>query len=104
MKNRQKDEIIRDVLSCINVFGGVDGCTISQIMFRAYLSHPQAKSYLGMLIKGRFVYYDIIGRKYIDTPQGLEFLKEANNMATMLNVSTIRRSYSNKQLTSAHYF
>ena len=104
MQNRQKDEIIRDVLSCINVICGVKGCAITQIMLHAYLTHSQAKSYLGMLIEGGFVEYDVIERKYIDTPQGLEFLKEANNMASMLNVSTIRRSYSNKQLTAAHYF
>jgi len=73
-------------------------------MFRAYLSHPQAKSYLGILIEGGFVEYDKIGRKYLDTPQGLEFLKEANNIASMLSVPTIRRSYSNKQLTSVPYF
>ena len=70
----------------------------------ACLSDSQAKSYLGMLIEGGFVEYDVIERKYIDTPQGLEFLKEANNMASMLSVSTIRRSRPNNQLTSAHYF
>jgi len=106
MLNRQKDEIIRDILSCINLLGGVNGCAITQIMLRAYLTHSQARSYLGLLIEGGLVEYDIIGRKYMDTPQGLEFLKEANNIASMLNVSTIRRSRwsSEKQLTAAHYF
>jgi len=70
----------------------------------AGLSDSQAKLYLGMLIEGGFVENDIIGKKYIDTPQGLEFLKEANNIASMLNVPTIRRSRPNNPLINAHYF
>jgi predicted transcriptional regulator len=46
MQNRQKDEMIRDILTVSN-----GGATITNIMFKAFTSHAQAKAYLGELIE-----------------------------------------------------
>ena len=87
MQNRQKDEMIRDILASAN-----GGSTISQIMFRAYASHSQAKSYLGMLIDNGYVEYDAIERKYTTTPEGLQYLSAVHNLSDILSIETRRRA------------
>jgi predicted transcriptional regulator len=77
--------MIRDILASAN-----GGSTISQIMFRAYASHAQAKSYLGTLIENGYVDYDPIERKYMTTPQGLEYLGVVHNLADILRIETRR--------------
>jgi len=77
--------MIRDILASAN-----GGSTISQIMFRAYTSHSQAKSYLGMLIDNGYVEYDAIERKYATTPEGLEYLRAVHNLSDILRIETRR--------------
>lgn len=98
MQNRQKDEMIRDILTVAN-----SGAAITQIMFKAYTSHAQAKSYLGELIENAFIEFDNIDRKYRTTPKGLEYLQAAERMSEMLTINT-RRSVANKQKTEAFQF
>ena len=87
MQNRQKDEIIRDILSCTN-----GGATISQILFRAYTSHAQAKLYLGILVDKGYIEYHASERKYRTTSEGLQYLAVASQITSMLNVETRRFS------------
>ncbi len=82
--------MVRDILTVSN-----GGATISQIMFKAYTSHAQAKSYLGELIRGAFLEYDPLDRKYRTTSKGLGYLQAADRMAEMLTIST-RRSVASK--------
>jgi predicted transcriptional regulator len=98
MQNRQKDEMVRDILTVSN-----GGATISQIMFKAYTSHSQAKSYLGELIQSAFLEYDPLDRKYRTTSKGLEYLQAADRMAEMLTINT-RRSVANKRSAEAYQF
>jgi predicted transcriptional regulator len=92
MQNRQKDEMIRDILTVSN-----GGATITQIMFKAYMSHAQAKSYIGELIEKEFLKHDPIERKYHTAPRGIEYLQAAEKISEMLSVS-IRRSVSREAL------
>ena len=85
MRNRQKDEMIRDILASAN-----GGSTISQIMFRAYASHTQAKGYLSMLIEKGYIEYDSVERKYRTTPQGLGYLNAVHNLSDILKIETRR--------------
>ena len=82
--------MVRDILTVSN-----GGATISQIMFKAYTSHAQAKSYLGELIRSAFLEYDPLDRKYRTTSKGLGYLQAADRMAEMLTIST-RRSVASK--------
>ena len=91
MLNRQKDELARDILTVTN-----GGTIISQIMFKAYLSHSQAKSYLGELIQKSLVEYDSLERKYRTTPKGLAYLQAMDSMSDMLAIST-RRSVATSE-------
>jgi predicted transcriptional regulator len=88
MQNRQKDEMTRDVLTVSN-----GGATITQIMFKAYMSHAQAKGYIGELIERGFLEHDPIERKYHTAPRGIEYLQAAEKISEMLSVTT-RRSVS----------
>jgi len=88
MQNRQKDEMIRDVLTVSN-----GGATITQIMFKAYMSHCQAKAYIGELVEREFLEFDAIERKYHTAPRGIEYLQAAEKISEMLSITT-RRSVS----------
>ena len=90
MQNRQKDEIVRDILTSAN-----GGATISRIMFRAYVSHGQAKGYLGELIEKDLIECDVFVREYRTTSKGIEYLNATERMSEMLQLD-IRRAVSNK--------
>jgi len=85
MQNRQKDEMVRDILAVTN-----GGSTITQIMFKAYLCHGQAKCYLGGLIAQGLMEYDSIDRKYRTSPKGLEYLQAAEKISEILTITTRR--------------
>lgn len=77
--------MIRDILTSAN-----GGSTISQIMFRAYASHSQARDYLALLIDKGHVEYDVLERKYRTTPRGLEYLGAVHDLSEILRIETRR--------------
>lgn len=90
MQNRQKDEIVRDILTVCN-----GGTNITRVMFHAYLTHAQARGYLGELVQKGFVETDIFNSKeYRATPKGIEYLSGLERMTEMLSIET-RRAVKN---------
>jgi predicted transcriptional regulator len=88
MRNRQKDEIIRDIL-----YSAQGGAGITKIMFHAYLTHSQAKEYTQSLIKNGLVEQDIEAgslRQFRTTPKGIEYLGAIERMSDMLAIETKR--------------
>jgi len=85
MQNRQKDEMVRDILTATN-----GGATITQIMFRSYTTHSQAKSYLDMLIRSGMIEHDVSLRRYRSTDRGLRYLAGVNSLSEILSISTKR--------------
>ncbi|HEV8404915.1 MAG TPA: winged helix-turn-helix domain-containing protein [Nitrososphaera sp.] len=88
MRNRQKDEIMRDIL-----YSAQGGAGITNIMFHAYLTHSQAKEYTQMLIKSGLLEQDIEAgslRHFRTTPLGVEYLGAAEKMSDMLAIETRR--------------
>ena len=82
MQNRQKHEIIRDILTVCN-----GGSIISRIMFHTYLTHGQTKQYLSELINLNLIETDVFNsRKYFSTAKGLSYLENLNAMADMLSL------------------
>jgi predicted transcriptional regulator len=93
MRNRQKDEIMRDVLC-----SSQGGAGITKIMFHAYLTHSQAKEYTDMLMKNNLLEQDVESgslRQYRTTPKGMEYLAVAENISDMLSIETRRAVKSN---------
>ena len=88
MRNRQKDEITRDVL-----YSAQGGAGITKIMFHAYLTHSQAKEYTQMLMQNDLLEQDIEAaslRQFRTTPKGVEYLGAAERMSDMLAIETRR--------------
>ncbi len=88
MRNRQKDEIIRDILHSAQ-----GGAGITKIMFHAYLTHTQAKEYTQILLQNGLLEQDIDSgslREFRTTPKGLEYLTAIEKMSDMLAIETKR--------------
>jgi predicted transcriptional regulator len=98
MQNRQKDEMTRDILTVTN-----GGAIISHIMFKAYTSHAQAKSYLGELIENGMIEFDALDRKYRTTMKGIEYVQAMERVSDMLAIST-RRSVAEKKSMEVYQF
>lgn len=96
MLNRQRDEIIRDILSTASE--NSDGVNISRIMFHVVLTHGQTKTYMAELLENKLLDNTTtrLGKNfYRTTPKGMEYLAALNNMADMLAVGSIRHCNSN---------
>ncbi|TLY06963.1 MAG: hypothetical protein E6K88_07360 [Thaumarchaeota archaeon] len=92
MRNRNKDEIDRDVLAIC----GDGGAILTKVMFKAYLSHAQAKVYLSELIEKGLI--DILNfREYRTTPIGLEYLAALKRLTEILAIETRRAFVSDEQ-------
>ena len=85
MQNRQRDQVMRDVLQ--TAMG--QGTGISRIMFSACLSHSQATGYLSQMIRDGLVVNDLeMGRRHYRTPKGMEYLAGLNSMCELLQMET----------------
>jgi len=92
MLNRQRDEIVRDILQ--SAMGHPEGVGISMIMFRAYLSHTQARAYVTELVERHLLDNQMTGfgrNFYKTTPKGIEFLAAMSHLTEMLPVESMRR-------------
>ena len=88
MRNRQKDEIIRDIL-----YSAQGGASITKIMFHAYLTHSQAKEYTQVLIGNEMLELDIEASsltQYRTTPKGIEYLAAVEKISDLLAIETKR--------------
>ncbi len=85
MQNRQKHEIVRDILTVCN-----GGEIISRIMFHTYITYAQAKAYLGELIETGLLENYLPEKKYQTTAKGLHYLNVLESMSEMFSVETRR--------------
>ena len=92
MRNRQKDEIMRDILCSAQ-----GGAGITKIMFQAYLTHNQAKEYTQALMGSGMLELDIEAsslKQYRTTPKGIEYLAAVERMSDLLAIETKRAAKS----------
>ena len=95
MQNRQKDEILRDILTVCN-----GGAPITRVMFHAYITHGQARAYLQQLIASGLAEHDSLDKKYYATPKGMEYLNVVERMAELFPVATKRAA---KERSVSHF-
>ncbi|HEY6587447.1 MAG TPA: winged helix-turn-helix domain-containing protein [Nitrososphaeraceae archaeon] len=88
MKYRSRTEIVSNILEAAN--GGV---TKTKIMYKAYLSYNQLKEYLSILIENNLIEYLDGTNKFKTTEKGLNLLKMHNEMAELLQVTTVKNDY-----------
>jgi predicted transcriptional regulator len=84
MRNRQRDEVTRDILQ--TAMG--PGAGISRIMFSACLCHSQATGYLSQMIEDELIINDVEQGKrfYRTTPKGVQYLAALNSMCELLQI------------------
>ena len=88
MGNRSRTEIVSNILDATN--GGV---TKTKIMYTAFLSYNQLREYLSVLIENNLIEYIDGTQTYKTTEKGLHFLKMYNEMAELLQVTTVKNDY-----------
>ncbi len=82
MKNRSRIEIMGQILEAAN------GCSsMSQIMYKTFLSHTQIKGYLKTLIDNGFLRYDFNSQTYKITKKGMRLLQLYNQIDEMIHLS-----------------
>ena len=86
MGNRSRTEIVGNILDAAN--GGVSK---TKIMCIAFLSYAQLKEYLSILIENNLIEYLDGTHKFKTTDKGLIFLKMHNEMAELLQTTTIKK-------------
>jgi predicted transcriptional regulator len=70
MRYRSRMDIVADMLRVAQ-----DGAIKTRIMYRAFLSYPQLKEYLGLMTDGGLLEYSKDDGKYYTTEKGRHFLK-----------------------------
>ena len=85
MKNRGRTEMLAAILEVAK--GKV---TKTKIMYFAFLSYNQLKEYLSILIENNLIEYLDGTHKFKTTDKGLIFLKMHNEMAELLQTTTIK--------------
>ena len=87
MGNRSRTEIVGSILEAAN--GGVSK---TKIMYIAFLSFGQLKEYLSILIENNLIEYLDGTHKFKTTAKGLNLLKIHNEMAELLQQTTVKNN------------
>jgi predicted transcriptional regulator len=79
MKYRSRTDIAAAILEI-----AVDGSIKTKIMYKAFLSFPQLKEYLGVLEEKGLLEYESIKHEYHTTEKGKQFLKMYKDVGQMI--------------------
>jgi predicted transcriptional regulator len=82
MRNRGRISIISQILEASK-----NGATKSKIMFKAFLSYPQTKTYLSLLVANGLLEHDKDEDEYRVTGKGLEFVRVLQSVDNDLEVT-----------------
>ncbi len=85
MGNRSRTEIVGNILDAAN-----GGTSKTKIMYTAFLSYSQLNEYLSILIENNLLEYLDGTHKFKTTEKGLNLLKIHNEMAELLQTTTIK--------------
>ncbi|MGB6591801.1 MAG: winged helix-turn-helix domain-containing protein [Candidatus Nitrosopolaris sp.] len=89
MKHRSRLEIIAEILETANSSKALQ----AKIMHRVYLSYPQLKEYLALLLENNLIEYIQTDRIYRTTTRGLHFLEiyqQLNDVVVMTDNIIVR--------------
>ena len=73
MQGRTKEEIFADVLAAAQ-----GGATMTEIMFRTYLSYSQVRDLISILLAERYLEKLDRDSKFVTTAEGLQYLQRAD--------------------------
>ena len=89
MGNRSRTEIVSNILDAAN-----GGTTKTKIMYFAFLSYNQLNEYLSLLTENNLIEYLDGTNKFKTTEKGLNLLKIHNEMAQLLQQTTMENNTS----------
>lgn len=92
MTNRNRTEIIIQILEVVNCYDGGnnnEGLTQTTLMNKLFLSHEQMKEYLMLLIEDDLLSYDSTMRTFKTTEKGFTFLQGFNQIDKILREQQI---------------
>lgn len=76
MKYRSRTDVVAQILEAANE----DRTTKTKIMYRAFLSYTQLKTYLSSLIEKRLLEFRTDDQTYKTTAKGIQFLNIYHNL------------------------
>ena len=79
VKYRSRTDIAAAILEI-----SLDGSIKTQIMYKAFLSFPQLKEYLGVLEEKGLLEYEPVKHEYHTTEKGKQFLKMYKDVGQMI--------------------
>lgn len=79
MKYRSRTDIAAAILEI-----AIDGSIKTKIMYKAFLSFPQLKEYLGVLEEKGLLKFEPIEHQYHTTEKGKQFLKMYKDVGQMI--------------------
>jgi len=85
VKNRNRTEIIRQIIEITNDYDLDKGITRTKLMHKAYLSSAQLKEYLALLTAHRLLTHNSAVRRFRVTEKGLQFLEIYYKLSDMLS-------------------
>ena len=86
MKNRSRYEVIAAILKSVNKEE-----TRTKIMYKAFLSFPQLKEYLGVLLEKGLLEHDATVQQYRTTDKGKQYLKMYRDVGQMIFPHSIKK-------------
>ena len=86
MKYRSRTDIAAAILEI-----SLEGAIKTKIMYKAFLSFPQLKEYLGVLIDKGLLEHNAAEQKYRTTDKGKQYLKMYRDVGQMIFPNSVKK-------------
>jgi predicted transcriptional regulator len=86
VKYRSRTDIAAAILEI-----SLEGAIKTKIMYKAFLSFPQLKEYLGVLMEKELLVHDVDEQKYRTTEKGRQYLKMYKDVGQMIYPNSIKK-------------
>ena len=86
MKYRSRTDIAAAILEI-----SLEGAIKTKIMYKAFLSFPQLKEYLGVLMEKDLLKHDEKEQKYHTTEKGRQYLKMYRDVGQMIYPNSVKK-------------
>ncbi|MGI0037370.1 MAG: winged helix-turn-helix domain-containing protein [Nitrososphaera sp.] len=86
MKYRSRTDIAAAILEI-----ALEGAIKTKIMYKAFLSFPQLKEYLGVLLEKGLLEHNAAEQKYRTTDKGKQYLKLYRDVGQMIFPNSVKK-------------
>lgn len=86
MKYRSRTDIAAAILEI-----SLEGAIKTKIMYKAFLSFPQLKEYLAVLVEKDLLEHDATNQQYFTTDKGKQYLKMYRDVGQMIFPHSVKK-------------